>query len=226
MVNLTDASGVKVASYNYKAFGQMRSQSGAVSNAWLFTGRQFDAESGLYFNRNRFYDARIGRFITQDPSLRFGARSPVPYLLLTHLNDPRQLHSYLYCINSPVNLRDPMGLTAWQSIFTPTPERVMRWIGRTLSELGYTWTGRITGAIGAAIEPGGTGKMTGMIAGGTLGAAGGATIGSAFPGPGTVIGGIVGGIAGGIWGGWFGSQFDYSSAGYLNYNEWEGYNAP
>ncbi len=113
LVNLTDASGVKVASYNYKAFGDMRSQSGAVSNAWLFTGRQFDSESGLYFNRNRFYDARIGRFITQDPSLRFGARPVIPYLLLTHLNDPRQLHSYLYCINSPVNLRDPLGLRPW-----------------------------------------------------------------------------------------------------------------
>ncbi len=133
----------------------MRSQSGTVSNAWLFTGRQLDAESGLYNYRNRYYAPAIGRFVTQDPSLRFGARPVIPYLLLTHLNDPRQLHSYLYCINSPVNLIDPRGLTAWESIFTPTPERVMRWIGRTLSELGYTYDSNgnlVQKTIGSNIE--------------------------------------------------------------------------
>ncbi len=139
VVNLTDASGVKVASYNYKAFGDMRSQSGAVSNAWLFTGRQFDSESGLYNYRNRYYAPAIGRFITQDPSLRFGARPVIPYLLLTHLNDPRQLHSYLYCINSPVNWVDPFGLNPWGDVhsftvfYTQGPDAWARTFGNRTS---------------------------------------------------------------------------------------------
>ncbi|WP_350318940.1 RHS repeat-associated core domain-containing protein, partial [Lelliottia wanjuensis] len=31
-------------------------------------GQQYDAETGLYYNRHRYYDPRQGRYITQDPS--------------------------------------------------------------------------------------------------------------------------------------------------------------
>ncbi|MDK9605971.1 RHS repeat-associated core domain-containing protein, partial [Lelliottia wanjuensis] len=30
-------------------------------------GQQYDAETGLYYNRHRYYDPRQGRYITQDP---------------------------------------------------------------------------------------------------------------------------------------------------------------
>nr|WP_254656588.1 RHS repeat-associated core domain-containing protein [Salmonella enterica] len=30
-------------------------------------GQQYDEESGLYYNRNRYYNPRQGRYITQDP---------------------------------------------------------------------------------------------------------------------------------------------------------------
>ncbi|MBC9976428.1 RHS repeat-associated core domain-containing protein, partial [Escherichia coli] len=30
-------------------------------------GQQYDKESGLYYNRNRYYDPLQGRYITQDP---------------------------------------------------------------------------------------------------------------------------------------------------------------
>ncbi|MCS7044855.1 MAG: RHS repeat-associated core domain-containing protein [Gemmataceae bacterium] len=49
---------------------------GAADGAWLmwgrrrlilFTSRQFDAETGLYFNRARYLDPTTGRWTTQDP---------------------------------------------------------------------------------------------------------------------------------------------------------------
>jgi RHS repeat-associated protein len=30
-------------------------------------GQQFDEETGLYYNRHRYYDPKQGRYITQDP---------------------------------------------------------------------------------------------------------------------------------------------------------------
>ena len=41
--------------------------SSAVGNPWLFTGREFDPESGLYHYRARAYDAVAGRFLQRDP---------------------------------------------------------------------------------------------------------------------------------------------------------------
>jgi RHS repeat-associated protein len=39
----------------------------ATGGGWAFTGRESDAETGLYYYRARYYDAAIGRFASQDP---------------------------------------------------------------------------------------------------------------------------------------------------------------
>lgn len=96
VVNLTDAAGVGANSYVYRPFGEIRLQTGSVSNQWLFTGRQFDPETNLYHYRNRSYDPRVGKFTTQDP--------------LAFFNPRLQLQKYLYCLNNPINLTDPLGL--------------------------------------------------------------------------------------------------------------------
>jgi RHS repeat-associated protein len=36
-------------------------------NPILFTSREFDAETGLYYNRARYLDPTTGRWTTQDP---------------------------------------------------------------------------------------------------------------------------------------------------------------
>jgi len=111
VVNLTDSSGNQASSYSYNAFGNLTGSTGTVTNPWLYTGRYLDNESGLYYYRNRYYDPKVGRFITRDPSLLLNALSGVvPYLLPQQLGSPQQLHKYLYCINNPVNWIDPWGL--------------------------------------------------------------------------------------------------------------------
>ncbi|EGE0645177.1 RHS repeat family protein, partial [Escherichia coli] len=57
-------------------------------------GQQYDEESGLYYNRNRYYDPLQGRYITQDPIGLMGGWNP-----------------YLYPLN-PVTNTDPLGLEA------------------------------------------------------------------------------------------------------------------
>lgn len=79
---LTDSSGAAVERYTYDAYGQVivldaaytplalnawGTPHSAVGNPWLFTGRELDEESGLYFYRARYYDANKGRFLQRDP---------------------------------------------------------------------------------------------------------------------------------------------------------------
>jgi len=59
-------------------------------------GQQYDEESGLHYNRHRYYDPTIGRYITQDPiGLRGG------------------MNAYSYVYNIPISLIDVLGLDIW-----------------------------------------------------------------------------------------------------------------
>jgi RHS repeat-associated protein len=65
-----------------------------AAKRFLFTGREWDAASDLYYYRARYYDAAIARFIGQDP-ISFGG-------------DDANL--YRYVGNNSSNLSDPSGL--------------------------------------------------------------------------------------------------------------------
>jgi RHS repeat-associated protein len=58
----------------------------------MFTGRQFDVETGLYYYRARYYNPYIGRFLQTDP-VGYGAG----------------MNLYRYCSNNPVGASDPSG---------------------------------------------------------------------------------------------------------------------
>ena len=72
---MTGPSGAVVEWVTYDVYGAptVRDQSGAVAassaigNPFLFTGREWDGESGKYFYRARMYDPVGGRFLQRDP---------------------------------------------------------------------------------------------------------------------------------------------------------------
>ena len=57
---------------DYDGFGNITAQSGTAVSAFTFTGREWDADAGLYNYRGRWYDPEDGAFISDDPT-GFGA---------------------------------------------------------------------------------------------------------------------------------------------------------
>jgi len=92
VTSITDSGGAVLDSYVYDSFGNISSSSESLVNALHYTGRDFDAETGLLYYRARYYDATVGRFVTEDPARFTGG-----------------IDFYAYVLNDPVELNDPMG---------------------------------------------------------------------------------------------------------------------
>ena len=112
---LTDVSGNIAQTYIYDSFGNIVAQTGTIQNPYTYTGREFDSESGLYYYRARYYDAKVGRFITVDPTLRlylseFGCVMSNIGVMSTNNIITGFGHFYIYVENNPVNYTDPTGL--------------------------------------------------------------------------------------------------------------------
>ncbi|MCJ7831029.1 MAG: RHS repeat-associated core domain-containing protein, partial [Dehalococcoidia bacterium] len=54
------------ATYQYDAFGAVKTKTGDGDTAYRFTGELQDAESGMYYLRARYYDPALGRFLGRD----------------------------------------------------------------------------------------------------------------------------------------------------------------
>ncbi len=95
VIGLTDGAGALVVRYRYDPWGNLLATGGSnpgLENPFRFTGREWDAESGLYYYRLRYYDPALGRFISRDPFTAIG------------------MSGYAYVGNNPVNAVDPTGL--------------------------------------------------------------------------------------------------------------------
>jgi RHS repeat-associated protein len=68
--DLTNAAETIVEQYSYDSFGNLASPP-ATGNPYTYTSREYDPETGLLFYRARYYDPKVGRFLTEDP-IKFG----------------------------------------------------------------------------------------------------------------------------------------------------------
>ena len=92
VIALSDSAGHLAENYSYDVYGRTNT-TGSVGNSYLFTGRQYDNETGLYYYRARCYLPTIGRFWQVDP---------IGYI--------SGLNLHTYSGNNPINWSDPFGL--------------------------------------------------------------------------------------------------------------------
>jgi RHS repeat-associated protein len=115
-ISVTSAAGALADTYTYDSFGNLTASSGTSTNPLRYTTREFDQETGFYFNRARYYDPSSGRFLSEDP-LGFAGGD---------------IDFYAYVGNNPVRFVDPFGLQRANSprlgppgtdVFFPDPLR-------------------------------------------------------------------------------------------------------
>jgi RHS repeat-associated protein len=125
-----DHMGETVQVYDYDVYGRVGATDASHPNRFMFTGREFDKETGLYYYRARYYNAEIGRFLQTDP---------VGY--------DAGMNFYRYCNNNPWNRVDPTGHQA-EDVGPPydstrdggvdeDPNKTSCWAGEPLTQIYY-----------------------------------------------------------------------------------------
>lgn len=108
---LTDPKGKTAWSAHYKAWGEVQEQRSewaqreGLTNAIRFQGQYHDHETGLHYNRHRYYDPEVGRFISKDPIGYAGG-----------------LNLFGYAPN-PTGWIDPLGLAKKSGLSSGTPKQ-------------------------------------------------------------------------------------------------------
>jgi RHS repeat-associated protein len=98
--DIVDSQGNLLNHIVYDSFGNVRSETNSgIDFRFGYTGRELDAETGLYYYRARYYDAQTGQFIGQDP-IGFGGLDS---------------NLYRYVGNSPTSFTDPYGHSLWDA---------------------------------------------------------------------------------------------------------------
>ena len=97
VVKTVDSSGNVMNSYEYDIYGKViNAAESGIPNPMRYAGQMYDSESGLYYLRARYYDPRVGRFISEDTNKG-------------DINNPGSLNLYAYCYNNPLKYVDPSG---------------------------------------------------------------------------------------------------------------------
>lgn len=97
-VGLTDAGGTITSSASYDSFGNSTNN---LTTRYQYTGREKDEFTGLYFYRARWYDANLGRFISEDPIGFWGG----------------DFNLFAYGGGNPINFTDPMGTEVFAILY-------------------------------------------------------------------------------------------------------------
>ncbi|UWX93372.1 DUF6531 domain-containing protein [Enterobacter mori] len=93
-LELRDVRGRVVWSAMLRSYGQvLHADTAGINQPLRFQGQYHDAESGLYYNRHRYYDPGVGRYLSPDPVGLAGG-----------------LNTYAYAPN-PLSWIDPLGLS-------------------------------------------------------------------------------------------------------------------
>lgn len=98
---MTDTTQTPVVAYAYDPFGVKMKQIGTFDQPYQFSTKPYDLQTGLSEFGYRYYDAKVGKWMTRDP---IGERGGI--------------NLYGFVGNNAVNWIDPLGLTETDPRFT------------------------------------------------------------------------------------------------------------
>jgi RHS repeat-associated protein len=98
--------------------GVPQAEGTAAASAYLFTAREYEAETGLAFHRARYNAPGMGRWLGPDPIGEMGG-----------------LNLYGYVGNRVTGAKDPLGLIILLRISFPFSEKLMR---RSIPDISRT----------------------------------------------------------------------------------------
>jgi RHS repeat-associated protein len=131
---LSDDRGAVAATYDYDAFGGLRAPPASVPNPFTFAGREWDASTDLYYYRARYYDPKLGRFLSPDP-------------ISGRLEEPLDSNPYLYVRNNPGRFIDPLGL------WTAAQQQVLSDLASAINQGKSIAIGRLPDTLPLAKDP-------------------------------------------------------------------------
>jgi RHS repeat-associated protein len=101
--DVTDVLGQVFQHTEYFPYGEtwVKEKSNVEWTPNMFTGKEFDEETGLYYLGARYYDPRVSQFMSTDPALATG---PEPAL-----DNVKALAAYGYGAGNPTRYIDPEG---------------------------------------------------------------------------------------------------------------------
>ncbi len=117
---MTDHTGAIIWKAEYKAWGECKAEkakssffenSEIISNNIRFQGQYFDQETGLHYNRYRYYSPFVGRFVSKDPIGLSGGSNNYAYVPNpTSWVDPNGLTCQKYRRESLREIRRKLGI--------------------------------------------------------------------------------------------------------------------
>jgi RHS repeat-associated protein len=103
--HLVDAAGAVAHEIGHDALGRLDDASDADTTPLRFAGQYEDVETGLFYNRFRYYDPDLGRYVSPDPE-----------------GLARGLNAFRYAENRPNENGDPLGLSATSNVQGNLPD--------------------------------------------------------------------------------------------------------
>ncbi|WP_322908106.1 RHS repeat-associated core domain-containing protein [Paenibacillus sp. SGZ-1009] len=96
VVQIVGTDGTVLNSYQYDEWGNLTQQKEAITNEFKYAGELYDAETGLYYLKARYYDPKQGRFLNEDSDEG-------------QIDNPLSMNVYTYGHNNPLRYTDPSG---------------------------------------------------------------------------------------------------------------------
>ena len=152
--DIVNTSGTVIDHVVYDSYGNILSETSPSSgDRFKFAGMEYDSATGLYYDRARYYNLAIGRFMSQDPK-GFAAGDA---------------NLYGYVGNGPTDELDPTGMSSWSpyngeeliagvnaSIDPPRYGPAASWFGSSSSGDLLDWAANGAAGIGDSLSNGAT----------------------------------------------------------------------